>query len=144
MASVLADRQLYTFTGGGAPSVAELEDRYAAQVAGVSDDGSQRWLNRVLRHRTSREAVGYVQATVEEHEGRRAAEVAWVVGVSSRGQGIATEAVGAMLGWLQGQAVHRFAALIHPEHVASMRVAAACGFRPTTEVVDGETRWTAP
>jgi RimJ/RimL family protein N-acetyltransferase len=143
MVGVLADRELYTYTGGSPPDALELARRYAAQVEGPPEDGSEWWLNWVIRHRTSREAVGYVQATVEEQEGGRSAQVAWVVGVRSQGQGIATESGRAMLGWLRGQGVSRVTALIHPGHVRSGRVAAALGFTPTAEVVDGETCWTA-
>lgn len=35
MVNVLADPSLYEFTGGEAPSLRELENRYAAQVVGA-------------------------------------------------------------------------------------------------------------
>jgi hypothetical protein len=33
---------------------------------------------------------------------------------------------------------------VHPGHLASQRVASAAGLSPTTDVVDGETRWLGP
>ena len=41
MVEVLAEPSLYDYTGGNAPSLELLADRYAAQTVGHSDDGSQ-------------------------------------------------------------------------------------------------------
>jgi RimJ/RimL family protein N-acetyltransferase len=52
-----------------------------------------------------------------------------VISKAKQGQGYATEAVEAVLHWGR-QHFHsgEFACLIHPEHQASIRVAAKCGF----------------
>ncbi len=64
MVSVLSDPQLYTFIGGTPPALTALRARYAQQQVGLSEDGSQLWLNWIVRRRDDHEAVGYVQATV--------------------------------------------------------------------------------
>jgi hypothetical protein len=42
---------------------------------------------------------------------------------------------------LLAQGVRRVVAHVHPDHVASQRVAAALGLRPTPVVVDCEVEW---
>src|SRR3954468_22439885 len=85
LAPLLADRALYEFTGGEPPSVAELRARYERQARGRSPDGSQRWLNWIVR--CEGEAVGYVQATVDV--AANVADVAWVVAARFQGRGYA-------------------------------------------------------
>lgn len=140
MSWVLAEPALYTFTGGAPPTVAELEARYAAQVAG-SPDGSQLWLNWVVRRRDAGRAIGFVQATVTDGLDQRDAELAWVIGVQDQGRGFAREAVHMMLLLLRGLDVATVRAHIHPEHHASNAVARAVGLSPTGRLVDGEMCW---
>jgi RimJ/RimL family protein N-acetyltransferase len=143
MAFVLGDDALYEYTGGAAPTVQELRARYARQVSGGSPDGTQGWLNWIVRERGRATAVGTVQSTVvHEHDGM-VAEVAWVIGVSNQRRGYATEAAMAMIVWLGRHRVATVAAHIHPGNVASMLVATRLGLTPTGTVVDGETRWTS-
>jgi RimJ/RimL family protein N-acetyltransferase len=138
MVRVLADPELYVFTGGEPPSAAELGERYGRQAQGRSADGRRLWLNWIVREREGGAAVGYVQATVEPESG--AAEVAWVVGTRFQGRGFAREAAGAMVAWLRerGGVV---TAYVHPDHAASQSVARAVGLEPTAVVRDGEVRW---
>ncbi|WP_448625152.1 GNAT family N-acetyltransferase [Geodermatophilus sp. URMC 64] len=137
-ARVFDDERLHRFTGGTPATEAQLRERYARQVTGRSPDGSEVWLNWMLRRRDTGELVGTVQATVRG----RTAELAWVVAVAHQGQGYAREAALATAVWLRGQGISRFAAHIHPDHAASAGVARALGLSPTGTVVDGETRWT--
>lgn len=63
-----------------------------------------------------------------------APEVGWALATWAHGRGFATEAVRAALAWgdahlLHGGAAGRTVCLIHPEHVASIRVAEKCGYR---------------
>jgi RimJ/RimL family protein N-acetyltransferase len=143
MAAVLADPALYRFTGGSPPALEELRRRYAVQATGRSPDGSQGWLNWIVRHGTTGRALGFVQATVEEAPGGQVAELAWVIEVRAQGHGFAAEAAAAMLDWLRRRGVGTVTAHIHPDHAASMRVAARLGLTPTGVVVDGEQRWAA-
>ena len=39
---------------------------------------------------------------------------------------------------------NQLSAHIHPGHLASQRVARAAGLAPTTDVYEGEVRWTSP
>jgi RimJ/RimL family protein N-acetyltransferase len=136
LAGVLDDERLHEFIGGRPATAEELRDRYARLVAGSGDPG-ERWLNWVVRNREGGRAVGTVQATVR---GPRAA-IAWVVGVDSQGRGYASEAALALVGWLEQQGVAEVVANVHPDHVASERVAARAGLEATEDTVDGERVW---
>ncbi|MEU4803799.1 GNAT family N-acetyltransferase [Actinosynnema sp. NPDC023587] len=146
MAVVLAAPELYAFTGGEPPDVAELRRRYARQVLGRSREGDQWWLNWVVRRHDTGQAAGYVQATVENGPpwvGNRppAAEIAWVVGVGHQGRGFAQEAAGLVVGWLRAAGITRFTAHAHPDHAASNAVARWIGLVATDVVEDGELLW---
>jgi RimJ/RimL family protein N-acetyltransferase len=146
------DPRLHTYIGAAPATAEQLRSRFARQALGHSADGSEDWLNWMVR--TDRagidpagEIVGTVQATVyrsgEHHDGRRlAAEVAWVISVPFQGRGLAVEAAGTMTGWLRENGVQRLMAHVHPDNQASMGVARRLGLRPTGVVHDGEIRWT--
>jgi RimJ/RimL family protein N-acetyltransferase len=139
MAGVLSGDALYAFTGGGPPGLDELRSRYARQAAGRSPDGAEEWHNWILRRHPGGQAVGYVQATIGG-AGRRA-EIAWVVGLEWQGQGYATEAARALVGWLDGRGVGVIQAHIHPGHAASAAVARHAGLRRSGIIEDGEQIW---
>lgn len=139
MAAVLADPDLYTFTGGYPPTRQALRERYERRVAG-SPDPAVSWCNWVIGVRSSRRLAGTVQATITAGD-ELVAEVAWVVGTSWQGQGIATEAARALIIWLAQQRVDAVIAHIHPRHHASAAVAAAAGLTPTGQLREGEVRW---
>lgn len=63
------------------------------------------------------------------------------MGTAWQGQGIATEAARALVGWLGRRQIQSVIAHIHPGHVASAAVAAAAGLHPTDFWQDGERRW---
>ena len=138
MVDVLSDAGLYAFTGGSPPSRDELERRYARQVAG-SGDPAEVWRTWVVRLGDDGPAVGYVQATVRPAAG--SAELAWVVGPTWQGRGIAREAAALVLDHVRAGGAGRVVAHVHPEHAASQRVAAALGMAPTDRLVDGEVEW---
>jgi RimJ/RimL family protein N-acetyltransferase len=139
MVGVLSGDALYAYTGGAPPGLGELRARYARQVAGRSPDGREEWRNWILRRVPDGEAVGYVQATMSG-EGRRA-EIAWVVGMRWQGQGYATEAAKALVGWLDARGVGLIQAHIHPGHAASAAVARRAGLRPSGAAERGEQLW---
>jgi RimJ/RimL family protein N-acetyltransferase len=139
MVRVLSGNALYEFTGGGPPGLDELRIRYAGQAAGRSPDGREEWRNWILRRQPGGQAVGYVQATITD-VGRRA-EIAWVVGLPWQGQGYATEAALALVGWLDSRGVQVIQAHIHPEHSASAAVARRAGLRPSGVIEDSEQLW---
>jgi RimJ/RimL family protein N-acetyltransferase len=143
MAAVLGDERLHEFTGGRPLTVAELRDRYARLAVGASKPGEV-WLNWIVRRRSDSQAIGTVQATLTTREGRRSAQVAWVIGVEWQNEGFASEAARALVEWLRERGVHGITAHIHPDHRASAAVAARAGLRPTDDEVEGEQVWRAP
>ncbi|MEW1748983.1 GNAT family N-acetyltransferase [Streptomyces angustmyceticus] len=140
MATVLSDPALHTFTGGAPDTAQELRARYRRLVAD-SPDPAVAWRNWVIRLRDGACPTGTVQATISTSGHETIAEIAWVVGTAWQGRGIATEAAQALVTWLGGQHVHTAHAHIHPAHLASAAVAAACGLTPTDDWHDGEVRW---
>lgn len=137
MVDVLADRGLYGFTGGGPPSLQDLESRYRVQVAGPAST-DEVWHNWILRLKTSDQAIGFVQATVTGDT----ADLAWVVGTDWQRRGFASEAAVEMCRWLTEVGIVSLTAHIAPDHVASEHVAATAGLRRTAKVdPDGEVIW---
>lgn len=141
MVGVLADEALYLYTGGEPPTLTQLERRYSTQIRGESADGSSGWLNWILRRQGDAAPIGYVQATLERREGQLLAAVAWVISPSQQGQGMASEAAAAMVGWLRTNGVCTFEARIDPLHHASMAVARKLGLHASGELADGEMLW---
>jgi RimJ/RimL family protein N-acetyltransferase len=141
MAPVLDDPALHTFIGGKPATAQELRGRYSEQIEGQPPDGSQRWLNWIVRRRDNGVAVGFVQATISRQNGEMTADVAWVVAVSQQRNGYAREAAQLMAGWLRQQHVQLVVAHVHPQHHASNAVARSIGLAPTDIQLDGEVRW---
>jgi RimJ/RimL family protein N-acetyltransferase len=141
MQTVLADPALHTFIGGVPRSAAELEARYARLAAGGSGDGAEVWGNWVVRVTATRAAAGELQATIPAAgPSTGPALVAWVVGTEFQGHGYATEGASSLVSRLRA-AGWSVAADIHPDHVASQRVARTAGLELTDQIVDGEQRW---
>jgi hypothetical protein len=120
-----------------------LRDRYARLAVGASRP-DEVWLNWIARRRSDSQAIGTVQATLTIREGRRSAQVAWVIGVEWQNQGFASEAARALVEWLLDREVDEVTAHIHPDHRASAAVAARAGLKPTDDEVDGEHVWRTP
>ena len=144
MAALMDDESLHTFMGGMPLTVEQTRERFARQVTGRSVDGHERWFNWVVREQTGDtvgNAVGTVQATVSDTTRGLTAEVAWVVGTVYQGKGFAQEAAQVMVAWLHAHGVVAIAAHVHPDHMASQRVAQWLGMTETDVIVDGEVRW---
>src|SRR4051794_37991163 len=86
MFALLCDDALYEFENEAPESLQWLQARFQRLEGRRSPDGSQQWLNWVIRMRSG-ELAGYVQATV--HADGRAA-LAYVLGSGFWGQGIAS------------------------------------------------------
>ena len=143
MVPVLADPALYTVIGGTPPTLTVLRERYRQLAVGHSQDGSEQWLNWIVRLGGDQAtAVGTVQATILPPG--TGAEVAWVIGTGWQGRGLGSEAAAAMVGWLGQAGVRSVVAHIHPDHRASRAVAGRAGLAPTDQFVDGEQRWVSP
>ncbi len=135
MVDLLSDPELYRFTGGEPPGLDTLQARYTRQVAG-SMDPQEQWHNWVVRVGEDGPAAGYVQATVRPAD--REAELAWLVARPWQGRG---DAAALVRDEVLRSGVRRLLAHVHSDHVASQRVAAALGLRPTARVVEGEVVW---
>jgi RimJ/RimL family protein N-acetyltransferase len=138
MTGVLADPSLYRYIGGRPLTRAELEATYDRWVAGSPTPG-QAWHNWVIRDSDGGAAIGHLQASVMDDG--RSADIAWVVGSAWQGRGYATEAAAALVDWLTRTGVATITAHVHPDNVASARVAERAGLERTDELVDGEVVW---
>jgi len=127
MFDALSDPQIYSFIPGTPPlSTAALRQRYRVLQRGTSADGSQLWLNWVIRIVSSDRCVGYVQATV--HAGRTA-DFAYVLASAFWGCGIATEACVAAIDFLATElAVRSLYATVSAENHRSVQLLARLGF----------------
>ena len=132
MFAVLSDPALYEYENEPPASLEWLRTRFTKLESRRSGDGSEQWLNWVIRLPSS-EAVGYVQATV--HEDGRAA-IAYVLGSRHWGRGIASRAVRAMLEELVAQyGVQSFTAELKRENHRSMRLLERLGFQAAPPVL---------
>lgn len=144
MTSVLDDQSLHEYTGGHPDTSGQLRARYARQVAGQSADGTQGWLNWIIRDRETEAVLGTVQATLYDAAGGgTSAEIAWVIASARQRQGYAKEAASGMVGWLRQRGVDVFIAHVHSGHAASIAVSRHLGLRATDVINDGEIRWTS-
>jgi RimJ/RimL family protein N-acetyltransferase len=86
----LSHSAIYTFIPGQPPdSVAVLAERFRRLESRSSPDGSQRWLNWVIRRIADQQCIGYVQATIYT---KSTADFAFVLAPPFWGLGLAQEA----------------------------------------------------
>jgi RimJ/RimL family protein N-acetyltransferase len=132
LTAVFEDARMYRFTGGHPDTLEQRRARYAEIEAGRANDPDQTaQRNWTVRRRADGHTVGMVQAVFAD--GGRSAEIAWAVGVSWQGQGIASEAAKAVVAWLETRGVQTITAHINPDHHASITVARRAGLHPTGE-----------
>ena len=138
MFQVLSDPAIYTYENQPPASLDALTQRFQRLEARQSPDGSQQWLNWVLRQRSDGELIGYVQATVQA-DGR--ALVAYELASRHWGQGLGSEAVQAMLDELAGPwQVRQALAVFKRANLRSMALLRRLGF--TDAAADDEARAT--
>jgi RimJ/RimL family protein N-acetyltransferase len=127
MFPVLQDPRIYEYENEPPQSEDWLRDRFAKLETRRSGDGSEHWLNWVVRL-ASGEAIGYVQATVEA--GGRSF-VAYVLASRWWGQGLAIEAVRAMMDELRNAyGARHFVAVFKRRNERSRRLLERLGFEP--------------
>lgn len=124
---VLRDPELYRYLDHPPPpSVEHLRAVYAGVEKRLSPDGSQVWLNWVVR-RPGQSPLGCVQATVMPN---RTAWVGYVFSMQHGGRGHATQAVRAMLEHLTFDGgVRCFLASVEAANLRSIRLLARLAFR---------------
>jgi len=99
---VLSDPAIYEFENAAPQSLEWLRARFARLETRRSRDGSEQWLNWVIRlldDRPDGRLIGYVQATVRADQ---SAGIAYELASVHWGRGLATRAVGAMIDELVG------------------------------------------
>lgn len=100
MYAVLADPAIYEFENQPPASVDALRERYGKLESGRSPDGSELWLNWIVRMCGAGPAMGYVQATVLADA---KALIAYEFGSAWWGRGYACEATAAAIEELRGR-----------------------------------------
>lgn len=128
--AVLSETRLYEFLDEEPPpSIEALREKLARSESRKSPDGSQRWLNWVVRCATG-QAVGYVQATVAAD---LETNVAYFIGSEYWGCGVAYEAVDQMLRLVAAEFdVKLFVVVAERANARSIRLAARLGFLPAS------------
>lgn len=140
--ALLKDPEIHVFTGSHPPASADdVRATIRRRESRRSPAGDELWLNWTLRLKTDQSVVGYVQAGAKQDR----ADLAWVVGVPFQHRGYASEASRRVLRWLcDDVGVHEVRANIHPDHIASQKVARNIGLCESVERTDeGEDVWRA-
>ena len=128
--AVLSDPAIYAHENAPPPSLDWLRERFVRLESRRSADGSEQWLNWVVRLPTS-EFIGYVQATI--HPDGRAA-IAYVLSSVYWGRGLARRAVEAMIAELASRyRVHTLTAVFKCENRRSLRLLERLGFSPASD-----------
>ena len=137
MFTLLSDPAIYEYENQPPPSSKWLCERFARLESRRSADGSEQWLNWVIRLPTS-ELAGYVQATVhaDGHAG-----IAYELSSAYWGRGIARRAVQAMLEELaEHYRVRALTAVLKRENHRSLRLLERLGFSPASAKSHAERR----
>lgn len=122
---VLSDPAIYEHENAPPPSEDWLRERFARLESRRSADGTELWLNWVLRLPNA-ELIGYVQATV--YADARAA-IAYELCSAYWGRGLARQAVAAMIDELGAQyGVRVLNAVLKRENARSLRLLECLGF----------------
>ncbi len=131
MFEVMSEPELYRYLDYPAPpSLEDLRSVYARVEGRKSPDGSQLWLNWVVR-RPGGAPMGYVQATVTSQQ---AAWIGFVFSSKHWGRGYATQAARAVLEHVaSAYGVVRFLASVEAENRRSIRLLGRLGFHEATE-----------
>jgi [ribosomal protein S5]-alanine N-acetyltransferase len=122
---VLSDPAIYEYENQPPRSLEWLRERFGRLESRCSADGSEQWLNWVIRLPNS-ELAGYVQATVfaDGH-----AAIAYELSSAYWGRGLARRAVQAMIAELaEHYHVHIVTAVLKRENQRSLRLLERLGF----------------
>ena len=126
MFDLLSDPAIYEYENHPPTSVDALRKRFRRLESRTSPDGTQQWLNWVVRLHSG-DLAGYVQATV--HADHRAA-IAYVLGSRYWGKGIAARSVHAMIDELRARhGVGECFAILKSANARSQRLLHRLGFK---------------
>ncbi len=127
-----ADPQVTRYIGGRPQSAEETWARLLRYSGHWALLGFGYWL---VEEKATGEFVGEVGLADYRREIHpplgAAPEIGWVLSPANQGKGYAAEAIAAVLGWFAQQRfpANEVVCLIHPENLASLRLAAKLGFR---------------
>ena len=122
---VLSDPAIYEFENAPPASAEWLRARFQKLETRQSADGTEQWLNWVIRLPTSA-LIGYVQATIYPSG---VAEIAYELSSAYWGRGLARQAVEAMIGGLGAYYnVHSLVATLKRTNYRSLRLLERLGF----------------
>jgi RimJ/RimL family protein N-acetyltransferase len=125
MFEVLSDPAIYEHENEPPPSIDWLRGRFRRLETRRSGDGTQQWLNWVIRL-PSGELIGYVQASVQQDG---SAAIAYELASAYWGRGLARRAVEAMVGELvRHHGVTRLVAVAKATNLRSIRLLERLGF----------------
>jgi len=135
MFAVLSDPAIYEFENAPPASAAWLAERFAKLESRASRDGTERWLNWVVRL-PSGELAGYTQATVQQSG---VAYVAYELASKYWRQGLGSCAVNAMLAELASEYhVHTFLAVLKARNFRSLALLEHLGFSDASSALAEE------
>jgi RimJ/RimL family protein N-acetyltransferase len=135
MFQVLSDPAIYEYENAAPASAEWLRERYRKLETRRSADGTEHWLNWVIRL-PSRELIGYVQATV--HADGRAA-IAYELASRFWSRGLAFAAVQAMIPALAKEyGVRRLSAVFKRPNHRSRRLLERLGFSLASPALHAE------
>ena len=129
MFTVLSDPAIYEFENEPPASEEALSRRYTILEGRRSQDGTQTWLNWVIRVRSG-ELAGYVQATVLRSG---SALIAYELASRYWRQGIGSTAVAGMLAELRlNYSVNLYVAVLKARNHRSVALLRVLGFKPAS------------
>jgi RimJ/RimL family protein N-acetyltransferase len=135
MLAVLSDPAIYEYENAPPRSLEWLRERFAKLETRRSADGTEHWLNWVIRIPSS-ELIGYVQATV--HPDGRAA-IAYELASRFWGRGLASAAVQAIVPALrEDYGARRLSAVFKRRNHRSQRLLERLGFSRATPELHAE------
>ncbi len=137
MFGAMQDPEIYRWISMVPPTSPDaLADAWARAESRRSPAGDRAWLSWIVRSAGDGTCLGWVDSEVG---GCVALNLGYVIYPSHWGRGIATEAVGAVVGHLEAHGIERHVALVTVGNTASMRVLDKLGFERTRVLVANDT-----
>jgi RimJ/RimL family protein N-acetyltransferase len=133
----LQEDEIYRWISAAVPSSVEaLRERWARNESRVSPDGREAWLNWAVQRRSDGVYVGKIDVSVDAAS--TATNVGYILFPAFWGQGLATEAVVAVVDHLIGVGVTRLVATVTAGNAASARVLTKAGFTFTRVIPEND------
>jgi aminoglycoside 6'-N-acetyltransferase len=126
-AAIRSDPDVARYQGWSVPFPLERAERFMADLQGVQAPPPGEWFSVAICDAASGEVIGDV--AVHRDGSFPTAEIGYTLEPAWWGRGLATEAVGAVIGWLfDTQGLRRIEAQTHPDNAGSIAVLCKLGF----------------